>query len=175
MRSISWLAAGAVALAVGCASSNTSGPSSPPSASGSAATSSPAMAGAQQQSASGGIQNYTTGPSGQKNGFVLASGQRVHVPEEMGTKVADQFPPNTVVHVTGYTITDSDGRAVLEAYTITAPDRNATMDLSTAHAAPPSPAGGTSVGGSGAAGSQPVTPPAETQPSTPATPPPAGR
>lgn len=173
MRSISWLAAGAVALAVGCASSNTAGSPGTAPSSGTASTTPPAMAGAPQQTVSGGIQNYTTGPSGQQNGFVLASGQRVHVPDEMGAKVADQFPPNTTVQVTGYMITDSEGRPVLEAYTIKAPDRNATLDLAPAHAAPPNPP--SSVGGSGSAGSQPVNPPAETQPGTPGNPPPGGR
>ncbi len=174
MRSISWLAAGAVALAVGCASSNTAGPSGTADTSKPAAASHPAVARGPQQTVSGGIQNYTTGPSGQQNGFVLASGQRVHVPEEMGAKVADQFPPNTVVKVTGYMITDSDGRPLLEAYTITAPDRNnATLDLTSAQAAPPSPP--SSVGGSGPAGTQPVNPPAEVQPGTPGNPPPGGR
>jgi hypothetical protein len=125
-------------------------------------------------SATGSIQNFTTGPSGQQNGFVMASGQRVHFPEEMGTKVSDQFPPNTQVQVQGHMITDADGRSVLEADKITAPDRNATIDLTAARAAPPSPPG-TSVGGSGPAGTQPVNPPSETQPGTPGYPPPAGR
>ena len=124
---------------------------------------------------SGTIQNYTTGPSGQQNGFVLASGQRVHFPEDAGSKVSDQFPPNTQVHVTGHMITENDGRNVLEAEQISAPDRNATLDLTAARAAPPSPAWGPSVGGSGTAGSQPVNPPAESQPGTTGNPPPAGR
>ncbi|HUM11891.1 MAG TPA: hypothetical protein VLT82_13150 [Myxococcaceae bacterium] len=173
MRIMSWLAAGALALAVGCASSNTT--SSPGTASVPPATSHPAVAGGPKSTVSGEIQNYTTGPSGQQNGFVLGSGQRVHVPEEMGSKVSDQFPPNTQVNVTGYMTTDSDGRPILEADTIAAPDRNATLDLASAHAAPPSPAWGPSVGGSGPAGSQPVNPPAETQPGTPGNPPPGGR
>jgi len=173
MRSISWLAAGAVALAVGCASSNTAGSPGTASSPGTTGTSQPAMAGAPQQTVSGGIQNYTTGPSGQQNGFVLSSGQRVHVPEAMAAKVADQFPPSTLVQVTGTMITDSDGRPVLEASTIKAPDRNATLDLGPAQAAPASPAAGpSSVGGSGPASSEPVNPPAGNQPSTP---PPAGR
>ena len=165
MRSISWLAAGALALAVGCASSNSTGPSGPAH---------PAVGG-EATSANGAIQNYTTGPTGEQNGFVLASGQRVHFPEQMASKVSDQFPPNTLVKVTGHMITDSDGRTVLEADKITAPDRNATLDLTAARAAPPSPAWGPSVGGSGTAGSQPVNPPSETQPSAPGSPPPAGR
>ena len=168
MRTISWLAAGALALSVGCASSNSTGPS------GTAAPPHPAVGGP-VSTVSGGIQNYTTGPSGQQNGFVLASGQRVHFPEEMASKVSDLFPPNTQVQVTGHMATESDGRTVLEADKITAPDRNATLDLTAARAAPPSPASGPSVGGSGTAGSQPVNPPAETQPGTPGNPPPAGR
>jgi len=126
-------------------------------------------------SVNGGIQNYTTGPSGQQNGFVLASGQRVHFPEEMASKVSDQFPPNTQVQVSGHMITDSDGRQILEADKITAPDRNVTLDLTAARAAPPSPASGPTMGGSGTAGTQPVNPPAETQPGTVGNPSPGGR
>ena len=168
MRIVPWLAAGALALAVGCASSNTSSPS------GTATSPHPAVGGA-VANANGGIQNYTTGPSGQQNGFVLASGQRVHYPEEMGSKVADLFPPNTKVQVSGHMITDSDGRQILEADKITAPDRNATLDLTAARAAPPSPASGPTMGGSGTAGSEPVNPPTETQPGTVGNPPPGGR
>ncbi|HZJ52670.1 MAG TPA: hypothetical protein VFD38_00910 [Myxococcaceae bacterium] len=163
MRSISWLAASAVALAVGCASSNSTGPS------GTAPAAHPAAA-APATSVNGEIQNYTTGPSGQQNGFVLTTGQRVHFPESMASKVSDQFPPNTQVKVTGHVIKDSDGRALLEADSITAPARNATLDLTAARAAPPDPAWGPSVGGSGPAGSQPVNPPAEAQPGTPGNP-----
>ncbi len=169
MRISSWLAAAALALAAGCASSNTS------SAPGGATTPHPAVAGGAAATVNGGIQNYTTGPSGQVNGFVLASGQRVHVPEDMGAKVSDQFPPNTMVQVSGHMTTDSDGRNLLEADKITAPDRNATIDLTAARAAPPSPAWGPSVGGSGNVGNQPVNPPAQDQPGTPGNPPPAGR
>jgi hypothetical protein len=169
MRIIPWLAAGALALAVGCASSNTTGPS------GTAANAPhPAISGP-SATVNGAIQNYTQGPSGQMNGFVLATGQRVHVPEEMGAKVSDQFPPNTVVQVTGRMATDPDGRQVLEADRIIAPDRNFTLDLTAARAAPPSPAWGPSVGGSGNVGAEPVNPPTESQPSTPGNPPPAGR
>ena len=168
MRIIPWLSAGALALAAGCATSDTSSPS------GTATAPQPAVGGA-VATANGSIQNYTTGPSGQQNGFVLASGQRVHFPEEMATKVSDQFPPNTKVQIQGHMITDADGRSVLEADKITAPDRNATLDLTAARAAPPSPAMGPSVCGSGPAGSQPVNPPSETQPGTPGNPPPGGR
>jgi hypothetical protein len=168
MRIIPWLAAGALALAAGCASTDSTGPS------GTAAAPHPAVAAA-AGNASGAIQNYITSPSGQQNGFVLASGQRVQFPEEMATKVSDQFPPNTLVQVSGHMITDSDGRSVLVADKITAPDRNATLDLTTARASPPSPLGGPSVGGSGTGGSQPVTPPSETQPGTPGNAPPGGR
>jgi|GEM_PF-382216 hypothetical protein len=168
MRIVPWLAAGAFVLAVGCASSNTSSPS------GTATAPHPAVGGA-VSSVNGGIQNYTTGPSGQQNGFVLASGQRVHFPEEMASKVSDQFPPNTQVQVSGHMITDSDGRQILEADKITAPDRNVTLDLTAARAAPPSPASGPTMGGSGTAGTQPVNPPAETQPGTVGNPSPGGR
>jgi hypothetical protein len=168
MRIVPWLAAGALVLAVGCASSNTSSPS------GTATAPHPAVGGA-MSSVNGGIQNYTTGPSGQQNGFVLASGQRVHFPEEMASKVSDQFPPNTKVQVSGHMITDSDGRQILEADKITAPDRNVTLDLTAARAAPPSPASGPTMGGSGTAGTEPVNPPAETQPGTVGNPSPGGR
>ena len=169
MRIISWLAAaGAIALAVGCASSNTSSPS------GTATAPHPAVGGA-VATVNGTIQNFTTGPSGQQNGFVLASGQRVHYPEDMGSKVSDQFPPNTQVQVSGRMITDTDGRQVLEADQITDKARNATLDLTAARAAPPSPATGPSMGGSGTAGSEPVNPPSETQPGTVGNPPPGGR
>ena len=70
-------------------------------------------------SVNGPIQNYTTGPGGQQNGFVLATGQRVRYPEAMGSKVSDQFPPNTQVQVTGHMTTDADGRQVLQADQIT--------------------------------------------------------
>jgi len=169
MRIIPWLAAGALALTAGCASTDTSSPS------GAATAPHPAVAAAPPSNASGAIQNYTTGPSGQQNGFVMASGQRVHFPENMGTNVSDQFPPNTQVTVQGHTTTDADGRSVIEADKITAPDRNVTVDLTAARAAPPTPATGPSVGGSGAAGSQPVNPPSETQPGTLGNPPPGGR
>jgi hypothetical protein len=159
MRIVPWLSA--IVLAVGCASSNTSSPSG-------TATAPHPVAGAVAATASGGIQNYTTGPSGQQNGFVLASGQRVHFPEEMGAKVSDQFPPNTLVNVTGHMITDSDGRQVLEADKITDPSRNMTLDLAAARAATPAPSTGTSVGGSGAGGSEP-------QPGSLGTPPPGGK
>jgi len=168
MRIVPWLAAGALVLAVGCASSNTSSPS------GTSTAPHPAVGGA-MSSVNGGIQNYTTGPSGQQNGFVLASGQRVHFPEEMASKVSDQFPPNTKVQVSGHMITDSDGRQILEADKITAPDRNVTLDLTAARAAPPSPASGPTMGGSGTAGTEPVNPPAETQPGTVGNPSPGGR
>jgi hypothetical protein len=170
MKTISWLAAGALALVVGCASSNTTGPSGTASApSGTATAPNPALSGP-VATANGDIQNYTTGPTGQQNGFVLATGQRVHFPESMASKVSDQFPPNTQVKVTGHMIKDSEGRPVLEADTITAPSRNATLDLTAARAAPPDPAFGPAVGGSGPAGSQPVNPPSETQPGTPGNP-----
>src|SRR5262245_9591314 len=129
MKTISWLAAGALALAVGCASSNTSGPP------GTATAPHPAV-GAPVATASGTIQNYTTGPGGQQDGFTLATGQRVHFAESMGSKVSDQFPPNTVVKVEGYMTKDAEGRPVLEANTISAPDRNAKLDLTAGAAAP---------------------------------------
>ena len=173
MRIVPWLSAGALALAVGCASSNTTSPSG-------TATAPHPVAGAALANANGAIQNYTTGPGGQQNGFVLASGQRIHFSEEMGSKVSDQFPPSTQVNVTGHMITDSDGRQVLEADKITDPSRNMTLDLATARAATPAPSTGPSVGGSGTAGSGPATtpttpPPSEPQPGSMGTPPPGQR
>lgn len=170
MKTISWLAAGALALAVGCASSNTSGPSGATTAPPGTATAPHGAVGAPVATASGTIQNYTTGPGGQQDGFTLATGQRVHFPESMGSKVSDQFPPNTVVKVEGYMTKDADGRPVLEANTISAPDRNAKLDLTAAGAASPSPSSAPAVGGSGTGGSQPVTPPAQSQPVSPSNP-----
>jgi hypothetical protein len=174
MRIVPWLAVGAVALALGCASNTAS---TPPSTASTAADSAahPAMAAAAPASLNGAIQNYTQDPTGQMNGFVLSSGQRVQVPTDMGAKVSDQFPPNTIVDVKGHMITGSDGRNVLVADSITDKTRNATLDLTAARAAPPSPASGPSIGGSGPAGTQPVNPPAETQPGTTGYPPPSGR
>jgi hypothetical protein len=174
MRIVPWLAVGAVALALGCASNTASTqPSTASTAPDSAAH--PAMAAAAPASLNGAIQNYTQDPTGQMNGFVLSSGQRVQVPTEMGAKVSDQFPPNTIVDVKGHMITGSDGRSVLVADSITDKTRNATLDLTAARAAPPSPASGPAMGGSGPAGTQPVNPPAETQPGTTGYPPPSGR
>ena len=126
-------------------------------------------------SVNGGTQNYTDGPNGQHNGFVLANGQRVQFPEAMGSKVADQFPPNTQVEVSGHMTTDSEGRHVLEADKITDKSRNATLDLTAASATPPAPPSGPSIGGSGPAGSEPMNPPVQGQPATGMTPPPGGR
>ncbi|HET9155706.1 MAG TPA: hypothetical protein VFN91_03500 [Myxococcaceae bacterium] len=173
MRIVPWLSAGAIALALGCASSNTSSPSGTATA----PTPAPAAGGA-LANVTGGIQNYTTGPGGQQNGFVLSSGQRVHFPEELGSKVSDQFPPNTQVQVSGRMIADSDGRQVLDADKITDPTRNLTLDLATLRAGTPPPSTGTSVGGSGAAGSGPMTTPpptTEPQPGSLGTPPPGGK
>jgi hypothetical protein len=64
---------------------------------------------------------------------------------------------------------------VLEADRITDKSRNATLDLTAARAAPPSPASGPTMGGSGTAGSEPVNPPSDTQPGTVGNPPPGGR
>jgi hypothetical protein len=174
MRIVPWLAAGAIALGVGCASSNTS--SSSPSGTATAPTSAPAAGGA-LANVQGGIQNYTTGPGGQQNGFVLGTGQRVHFPEELGSKVSDQFPPNTQVQVSGRMTADADGRQVLEADKITDPTRNLTLDLATLRAGTAAPSAPTSVGGSGQAGSEPAAPPPTTQPQPGSlgAPPPGGR
>jgi hypothetical protein len=174
MRIVSWLAVGAVGLALGCASDKAS---TQPSAATPPSTTAPhpAMAAAPPATVNGAIQNYTQGPSGQMNGFVLGSGQRVQVPEDMGAKVSDQFPPSTIVVVVGHMITDSDGRNVLVADSITDKTRNASLDLTAGRAAPPNPAWGPSVGGSGPAGTQPVNPPDTTQPGTAGNPPPGGR
>jgi len=175
MRIVSWLAVGAVALALGCASGSASTQPSTASTPPSAAAAQPAMAGAAPATVSGAIQNYTQDPAGQMNGFVLASGQRVQVPTDMGAKVSDQFPPNTIVAVSGHMITDSDGRNVLVADSIKDQSRNATLDLTAGRAAPPAPSMGPSVGGSGPATTEPVNPPSQTQPGTPGNPPPGGR
>ena len=170
MRIVSWLAAGAVAAAFGCASSNT--PSTP-------ATAHPGTAAAPSATANGTIQQYTSSANGQPNGFVLASGQRVQVPESMGSQLSDQFPPNTIVVVSGHMVADADGRSVLQADKISAPDRNASVDLTAA--APPSlPGSVPAVGGSGTGGSPPLNPPTQgtTPPptqSTPDIPPPSGK
>jgi len=174
MRIVSWLAVGAVALALGCASNSASTQPSAASTPPGAAAPHP-MASAPPAKVNGAIQNYTQDPTGQMNGFVLGSGQRVQVPTDMGAKVSDQFPPNTVVDVTGHMITGSDGRTVLVADSITDRSRNATLDLTAGRAAPPSPAWGPSVGGSGPATTEPVNPPTQTQPGTPGNPPPGGR
>jgi len=166
MRIVSGVAIAAVAVAVGCASN---GASSSPE------TAHAASVGGAPMSASGMIQNYTHGPSGQVDGFVLASGQRVHVPEDAGPKISDQFPPNTMVHVVGHAQTGSDGRMVIEADQLTNPDSKATLDLTSMRAAPPSPAWGPSVGGAGTAGTQPTNPPSQSTPGTAGNPPPAGR
>jgi len=170
MRIVSWLAAAAAALAFGCASSNT--PSTP-------ATARPATAAAPSATANGTIQQYTSSANGQPNGFVLASGQKVQLPESMGAQLSDQFPPNTAVTVVGHMVTDADGRSVLQADKISAPDRNASVDL-TAAAPPSSPGSVPAVGGSGTGtgGSQPLNPPTQsTTPPTQSTPdiPPSGK
>lgn len=170
MRTISWLAAGAAAIALGCASGSAS---SSPSASTSPEAPHSAAA-SPGTSVLGTIQNYTQSPSGQMNGFVLASGQRVHIPESMGAQVSDKFPPNTSVQVTGHMISDPDGRPVLEADKITAPASNATLDLTAAHAVPPS-AAPPSIGGSGTVGTPSEPPGSQTVPATPGQQPPAGR
>jgi len=166
MRIVSWLTVGAVALAAGCASSNAS------ISRDSTGTPHPATGGGPVATVNGRIRNYTRGPSGQMDGFVLASGQRVDVPEDLGSKALDRFPPNTEVQVTGRMTTETGGRTVVEADRITAPGRKATLDLTEARAAPPSPAWGPSIDGSGPGESQSVNPPDE--PSTPGNPPPAG-
>ena len=145
MRTISWLALGAAALAIGCASGSASSSPEPHAAT---------AAGGGGTSVVGSIQNYTDSANGQKNGFVLASGQRVRIPESMATKVSDQFPPNTAVRIRGHMVTDTDGRSVLEADEIVNPTSNATLDLTAARATSPSPLP-SSVGGSGASGQQP--------------------
>ena len=175
MRIVPWLAVGAVALALGCASNTASTQPSTATTPPNAPAAQPAMAAAAPASANGAIQNYTQDPTGQPNGFVLSSGQRVQVPADMGAKVSDQFPPNTIVDVKGHMITGSDGRNVLLADQITDKSRNATLDLTAGRAAPPSPAQGPSIGGSGPAGTMPVNPPPETQPGTTGYPPPGGR
>ncbi len=129
----------------------------------------------------GTIQNYTQSPSGQMNGFVLASGQRVRIPESMGAKVSDQFPPNTPVRVTGHMVTDTDGRPILEADELMNPTQQGDAGPDRrARATPPSPVP-SSIGGSGAGGTPPDssstgTPSgATTAPASPGQQPPAGR
>ncbi len=58
----------------------------------------------------------------------------------MGSKVSDQFAPNTPVQVTGHMMTDSDGRPVLEAdELVNRKARKATLDLTAARVTPPAP------------------------------------
>lgn len=177
MRTISWLAMGTAAIALGCASGSAS--SSPEAPHG-------ATAAGGGTSVMGTIQNYTQSSSGQMNGFVLASGQRVRIPESMGSQVSDRFPPNTSVQVTGHMTADPDGRTVLEADKITAPSSNATLDLTAARAMPPgavppgavpsSAAPPSSIGGSGTVGTPSEPPPSsQTAPTSPGQQPPAGR
>jgi hypothetical protein len=114
----------------------------------------------------GTIESYTRTPAGDPDGFVLASGQRVHVPPALGVQVTDRFPTNTSVVVTGVARTDPDGRQVIEADRLTNPDSNATLDIASLRGAPSVPAPG--IGGSGTADPQrpmstPVPPP-ETPP-----------
>ena len=163
MRTISWLAAGAAALALGCAS-------------GSASSSTEAPHGAvadKGTSVLGTIQNYTTSSSGQMNGFVLASGQRVRIPESMASQVSDKFPPNTAVQVAGHMVADPDGRPVLEAEKITATVSKATLDLTAA--APPGAPAPSSIGGSGTGGTAPDPASSPTTPASPGQQPPPVR
>jgi hypothetical protein len=155
MRTISWLAAGAAALALGCASGSASSSTEAPH---------PAVADKGTQVV-GTIQSYTSSSSGQMNGFVLASGQRVRIPESMASQVSDKFPPNTAVQVTGHMVTDPDGRPVLEAEKLTAPSSKATLDLTAA--APPGAPPPSSIGGSGTGGTAPDP---TSNPTTPASP-----
>jgi hypothetical protein len=150
MRTISWMALGAAALALGCASGSAStapSDSHPVAAAGGNATGG-------GTSVTGTIQNYTQAPNGQMNGFVLASGQRVRIPESMGAKVSDLFAPNTPVRVSGHMVPDTDGRPILEADELVNPTSKATLDLTAARVTPPSPVP-SSVGGSGAGGTPP--------------------
>lgn len=159
MRTISWLALGAAALAVGCASgSASSSPAEPHGAT---------TASGGGTSVLGTIQNYTDAPGGQKNGFVLASGQRVRIPESMGAKVSDEFPPNTSVRVSGHMMSDADGRPILQADEIENPTSKARLDLTAARAVPPAPLP-SSVGGSGTGGTPDGSP--SGSPATPTSP-----
>jgi hypothetical protein len=174
MRIVSWVALGAAALALGCASNAAS--SSPDAPHGATAGGpAPSATAGGPATATGMIQNYTRSPAGEVDGFVLTTGQRVHVPEGAGAKLSDQFPPNTPVQVIGHAQTGSDGRTVIEADQLTNPQSKATLDLTALRATPPSPAWGPSVGGAGTAGTQPANPPAESAPGTPGNPPPGGR
>ncbi|MGZ3444781.1 MAG: hypothetical protein ACXWLG_04150 [Myxococcaceae bacterium] len=175
MRTISWLALGAAALALGCASGSASTAPSEPhpaTAAGDAATGGTSVLGT--------IQNYTQSPSGQMNGFVLATGQRVRIPESMGAKVSDLFAPNTPVRVTGHMVADTDGRPILEADQLMNPTSKATLDLTAARVTPPSPVP-SSIGGSGTGGTPPDpsstgTPSGSTTaPASPGQQPPTGR
>ena len=105
------------------------------------------------------------------NGFVLASGQRVRIPESMASQVSDKFPPNTAVQVAGHMVADPDGRPVLEAEKITATISKATLDL-TAAAPPPGAPAPSSIGGSGTGGTAPDPASSPTAPTSPGQQPP---
>jgi hypothetical protein len=156
MRALSFVAMVVMAVALGCASGTTSTATPAPAAQ---AAVGPAS------SVNGTIQNYTRTPTGEVDGFVLDSGQRVRFPASFGPKVSEQFPPNMAVQVTGRRTTDPDGRQVIEAEQITNPASRATLDLTAAPSA---------VGGSGTSAEpqnpvapspapQQVTPPPPTQ------------
>jgi hypothetical protein len=134
------LAATVVAVLLGCASESASTTASSPAVSGDLAPPS-------ATTVSGTIESYTRTPAGDPDGFVLASGQRVHVPPALGAQVTDRFPTNTSVVVNGVTRTDPDGRQVIEADRLTNPASNATLDIASLRGAPSVPAPG--IGGSG--------------------------
>ena len=115
------------------------------------------------------------------NGFVLATGQRVRIPESMGAKVSDLFAPNTPVRVTGRMVQDTDGRPILEADQLVnpdpqgdaGPDRRA-RDASAAPSRPRS-AAREPVGSAPVPSSTGTPSGATTAPTSPGQPPPTGR
>jgi len=141
MRLPLFLAATGVVALFGCSTESAS-TTTPPPAARSDVTAAPAT------TVSGTIESYTRAPSGEADGFVLATGQRVRVPPALGAQVIDRFPTNTSVVVTGVLRTEPDGRQIIEADRLTNPDSNATLDIAALRGAPSVPASG--VGGSGA-------------------------
>ena len=134
------LPATVVAVLLGCASESASATTPAPAAR-------TDLAAAPAATVSGTIASYTRTPAGDPDGFVLASGQRVHVPPALGAQVTDRFPTNTSVVVTGTARTDPDGRQVIEADRLTNPDSKASLDIASLRGAPSVPAPG--IGGSG--------------------------
>jgi hypothetical protein len=140
MRLSTFLAAATVVAFLGCSSETAS-----------TQTPSPAVRadlGSGPTTVTGTIESYTRTPAGEPDGFVLASGQRVHIPPALGAQALDRFPPNTSVKVIGRLGTDADGRQVVEADQLSSPSSSATLDIAALRGSPSVPAA-PGVGGSG--------------------------